>query len=107
MAETAPAEVATFNCTAYDGALLRIEDRDLTLLMEDGSFEVVWEELPGDATGGARPPHPPAGAMGGGGFCGGRGRASPAVAEKVLKVLSGLEPSIPSHRVVPDERRTL
>ena len=46
-AETAPAEVATFNCTAFDGALLRIEDRDLTLLMQDGSFEVVWE-LPGD-----------------------------------------------------------
>merc|ERR1719399_2172416 len=44
-------EVASFNCTAFDGALLRIEDRDLTLLMEDGSFEVVWEELPGDATG--------------------------------------------------------
>ena len=39
VAETAPAEVATFNCTAYDGALLRIEDRDLTLRMEDGRFE--------------------------------------------------------------------
>ena len=49
IAETAPAEVASFNCTAFDGALLRIEDRDLTLRMEDGSFEVVWE-LPATTT---------------------------------------------------------
>ena len=37
--------VASFNCSAFDGALLRIEDRDLTLRMEDGSFHGV--ELPG------------------------------------------------------------
>ena len=38
------------------------------------------------------------------GFCGARGRASPAVMEKVLKVLSGLEPSVPRHRAVPNFR---
>ena len=56
VAETAPAEVASFNCTAFDGALLRIEDRDLTLRMEDGSFATVWE-LPGDDDEGRRAPH--------------------------------------------------